>query len=276
MRFSKMHGLGNDFVIVDSITQKIYLTSEKIKILSDRNCGIGFDQLLVIEPPYDPVIDFHCRIYNADGSEVNQCGNGVRCVARFVYIKKLTHKNLIKISTRSSKMTITDINDNMISVNMGEPIFNPKLIPFCLSEYQDIYTIFLPMQNTVLCSVVSVGNPHCVILVNDVKSTLVNKLGSILEVHHCFPKQTNVDFMQVVNRNNIKLRVYERGVGETQACGSAACAAVAVGIKQGLLNNESVQVDLPGGRLLVSWKGLGHELYMIGDTSYIYDGSIYL
>lgn len=277
MRFSKMHGLGNDFVVIDSITQKVYFTAEKVKILSDRNCGIGFDQLLIVEPPYDPIIDFHCRIYNSDGSEVSQCGNGIRCVARFVYMKKLTNKHSIKISTHSSNMTLSVIHDNLISVNMGEPVFDPKLIPFYTSKYQKTYILFLPMQITILCGVVSMGNPHCVVLVNTVELCSVTKIGSILERHHRFPKQTNIGFMQIINQSSIKLRVYERGVGETQACGSAACAAVAVGIEQGLLKrSELVQVSLPGGKLLVSWQGLGYPLYMMGETSHIYDGSIYV
>lgn len=275
MRFSKMHGLGNDFVIVDAITQKVCFTSNKVKILSDRHCGIGFDQLLVVEPPHDPVIDFHCRIYNADGSEVDQCGNGMRCVARFVYLKKLTNKRVVKISTYSGSMTLSSIHDDLISVNMGEPVFDPRLIPFYASEYQATYTLFLPMQIIILCSVVSIGNPHCVILVDTVESIAVTKLGSILEMHHCFPKQVNISFMQIINQGYVKLRVYERGVGETQACGSAACAAAAVGIKQGLLKkNESIQVHLPGGRLLITWKGQGHPLYMMGSTSYVYDGFV--
>lgn len=278
MRFSKMHGLGNDFIIVDAITQKVCFTVDNIKMLSNRNCGIGFDQLLVVEPPYDPVIDFHCRIYNADGSEVYQCGNGIRCVARFVYIKQLTNKHIVKISTGSNRMELSSINNELISVDMGEPIFDPKSIPFYMSQYQKTYPLFLPMQRTVLCSVVSVGNPHCIILVNTVESVEVIKLGSLLETHHSFPKRVNISFMQIIDGNNVKLRVYERGVGETQACGSAACAAVAVGLKQGLLNNnnKSVKVNLPGGSLLISWKGQGNPLYMSGATSYIYDGFINL
>lgn len=274
MRFSKMHGLGNDFVIIDSITQKVCINSDKIKILSDRNCGIGFDQLLVVEPPYDPVIDFHCRIYNADGSEVSQCGNGIRCVARFVYIKKLTNKNIVKISTRSGRMTLSSIHDELVLVDMGEPIFNPELIPFYTFQNQKIYFLFVSMQ-IILCGVVSLGNPHCIILVNELESISITKLGSMLGTHHCFPEQVNVGFMQIINQKSIKLRVYERGTGETRACGSAASAAVAVGIHQGLLKkNDTIQVSLPGGQLLISWKGPGNSLYMTGLTSYVYDGFI--
>lgn len=274
--FSKMHGLGNDFVIVDSVTQKVHFTAEKINLLSDRYIGIGFNQMLVVEPPYDPMIDFHCRIYNANGLEVYQCGNGIRCVARFVYIKKLTNKCTIRISTYSGSMVLSTTKDNLISVDMGEPVFDPKLIPFCSSVYQKHYMLFVPKQ-VILCGIVSMGNPHCIILVEKVESALVHELGLILEKHHRFPKKANISFMQIINHRNIKLRVYERDVGETQACGSAACAAVAVGMKQGLLNqHESITVCLPGGNLLISWKGEGHSLYMFGPATYVYDGYVVL
>lgn len=274
MRFSKMHGLNNDFIIIDAITQNIHLTSEHIKYLSNRYSGIGCDQLLIIEPPYDPEIDFHCRIYNADGTEVEQCGNGIRCVAQFVHTKKMTNKHYIHISTRTKHIILTIKNNHYIAVNMGEPTFDPQHIPFITSTIQKNYILFLPIQ-TILCSVVSIGNPHCIILVESVKNTPVSILGPIIEHHHCFPKKTNVSFMQIISSNNIKLRVHERGVGETQACGSAACAAVATGIQQGLLNKK-VTVHLPGGALSISWKGIGHSLYMIGPTKYIYDGFIHL
>ncbi|WP_159715066.1 diaminopimelate epimerase [Blochmannia endosymbiont of Camponotus nipponensis] len=274
MQFTKMNGLGNDFVIINGVTQSIHLTSEDIRYLSNRYYGIGFDQLLIVEPPYDPKIDFHCRIYNADGTEVNQCGNGIRCFAKFVYFKKLTNKRNIHISTRTHRMVLSIMADHRISVNMGSPIFDPKLIPFYTPQYQKIYILFLPTQ-IILCGVVSMGNPHCIILVEKIETTHVTLLGSALEDHHCFPERVNVSFMKIVNRNNIQLRVYERGVGETKACGTAACAAVAVGIQQGLLY-ESVDVNLPGGTLLVTWKGTNNPLYMIGSTSYVYDGNINL
>lgn len=271
-----MHGLGNDFVIVDSITQKVRFTVEKINLLSDRYSGIGFDQMLVVESSCDPMVDFYCRIYNADGSEVYQCGNGIRCVARFVYIKKLTNKYTVKINTRSSSMVVSSINNNVVSVNMGEPIFDPKLIPFYAVKYQKIYMLFVPKQ-VILCGVVSFGNPHCVILVENVELVSVYELGSILEKHHAFPQKANISFMQVLDSSNVKLRVYERGTGETRACGSAACAAVAVGIKQGLLDqHNSIKVYLPGGELLISWKGPGYDLYMIGSATYVYDGCVVL
>lgn len=275
MYFSKMHGLNNDFIIIDAITQKIHLTTENIKYLSNRYYGIGCDQLLIVEPPYDPEIDFHCRIYNANGAEVYQCGNGVRCLAKFVHIKKMTKKQNIHISTSTNRMVLSIQNEQYISVNMGEPIFDPKLIPCSASQkYQKNYILFLPTQ-TILCSIVSMGNPHCIILVESVDTIPITTLGPILENHHYFPKKTNISFMQIIASNDIKLRVHERNTGETQACGSAACAAVAIGIQQGLLE-EMVKVHLPGGMLLISWKGIGYPLYMQGPTTYIYEGFIHL
>lgn len=272
MQFSKMHGLGNDFVVVDAVTQNIYFPTEVIKKLADRHTGIGFDQLLVVEPPYDPELDFHYRIFNADGSEVAQCGNGARCFARFVTMKGLTDKKDIAVSTAKGKMILTVQDDGMIRVNMGEPIWEPAKIPFTANKFEKNYILRTEIQ-TVLCGAVSMGNPHCVVQVDDITTANVVQLGPLLENHERFPERVNAGFMQVLNRNHIKLRVYERGAGETQACGSGACAAAAVGIMQGLLNNK-VNVDLPGGRLMIEWQGEGHPLYMTGDATHIYDGVI--
>ena len=274
MQFSKMHGLGNDFVVVDAVTQNVYFPTEVIKKLADRNRGIGFDQLLVVEPPYDPDLDFHYRIFNADGSEVSQCGNGARCFARFVTLKGLTNKKEISVSTAKGKMLLSVQDDGMIRVNMGEPIWEPNKIPFNANKFEKNYIIRTEIQ-TLLCGVVSMGNPHCVVQVEDIQTAKVEKLGPLLEGHERFPERVNAGFMQVISRNHIKLRVYERGAGETQACGSGACAAVAVGIMQGVLDN-SVQVDLLGGSLTIEWQGEGHPLYMTGDATHIYDGVIRL
>lgn len=274
MQFSKMHGLGNDFMVVNAVTQNIYFAPEMIRRLSDRHCGVGFHQLLVVEPPYDPELDFHYRIFNADGSEVAQCGNGARCVARFVRIKNLTNKRDILISTQTGRMVLTVTENNMVRVNMGEPNFDPQQVPFRAAKAEKTY-IIRAAEQTVLCGVVSMGNPHCVIAVASVESAQVLTLGPVLESHKRFPERANIGFMQVLNRWHIRLRVYERGAGETQACGSGACAAVAVGISKGQLA-EQVQVDLPGGRLTISWRGPGHPLYMIGPATHIYDGFIYL
>lgn len=272
MHFSKMHGLGNDFMVVDGVTQNIYLTPDIIRKLADRHRGIGFDQLLLVEPPYDPELDFHYRIFNADGSEVSQCGNGARCFARFVTLKNLTNKTDIQVSTAKGKMVLSLKEDGKVRVNMGEPIWEPSLVPFNANKFEKNYILRTEIQ-TVLCGVVSMGNPHCVLQVEDILTANVNQLGPLLENHERFPERANIGFMQVINRNHIKLRVFERGAGETQACGSGACGAVAVGIMQGALDH-SVQVDLPGGSLFIEWQGVGHPLYMTGDAEHIYDGFI--
>lgn len=274
MQFSKMHGLGNDFVVVDAITQNLYFSPDMIKRLADRHRGIGFDQMLIVEPPYDPDLDFHYRIFNADGSEVSQCGNGARCFARFVTLKGLTNKKEIAVSTQKGKMILSIKDNGMIQVNMGEPIWEPAKIPFTANKFEKNYILRTALE-TVLCGVVSMGNPHCVLQVSDVKTAKVAQLGALLESHERFPERVNVGFMQVINRQHIKLRVYERGAGETQACGSGACAAVAVGIMQGLLDKK-VQVDLTGGNLVIEWAGVGSPLLMTGDATHIYDGVIRL
>lgn len=274
MQFSKMHGLGNDFMVIDGVTQNIYLTEDVIRKLADRHTGVGFDQLLLVEPPYDPELDFHYRIFNADGSEVAQCGNGARCFARFVTLKGLTNKQDIRVSTAKGKMVLTLKGEKKVRVNMGEPIWEPIQIPFTANKFEKNYILRTDVQ-TVLCGVVSMGNPHCVLQVEDINTAPVNELGPLLENHERFPERANIGFMQVINRNHIKLRVFERGAGETQACGSGACGAVAVGIMQGLLASN-VQVDLPGGSLQIEWEGVGHPLYMTGDATHIYDGFIKL
>ncbi len=274
MQFAKMHGLGNDFMVVDAVTQNVYFSPELIRRLSDRHRGVGFDQLLVVEPPYDPELDFHYRIFNADGSEVAQCGNGARCFARFVRIKGLTNKRDIAVSTHTGRMVLSVTDDELVRVNMGEPDFEPQRVPFRAVKAEKTY-ILRANDHTVLCGVVSMGNPHCVIQVEDVDTANVNILGPILESHERFPERVNVGFMQVVDRNHIRLRVYERGAGETQACGSGACAAVVVGIQQGLLADD-VRVSLPGGDLDIHWKGVGHPLYMTGPATHVYDGFIHL
>ncbi|AEC17865.1 MULTISPECIES: diaminopimelate epimerase [Gallibacterium] len=274
MQFSKMHGLGNDFMVVDGITQSVYFSEDVIRRLADRNRGIGFDQLLLVEPPYDPELDFHYRIFNADGSEVEQCGNGARCFARFVRLKGLTNKKEINVSTAKGKIVLIVNDDETVRVNMGEPIWEPAKVPFIANKFEKNYILRTDIQ-TVLCGVVSMGNPHCVLQVEDVKTANVEQLGPLLEHHERFPARANIGFMQVLNRKQIKLRVFERGAGETQACGTGACAAVAVGIMQGLLDNQ-VEVELPGGKLMIEWQGVGYPLYMTGDATFVYDGNIQL
>lgn len=274
MQFSKMHGLGNDFVVVDGVTQNVYFTPEMIRKLADRNRGIGFDQLLLVEPPYDPDLDFHYRIFNADGSEVQQCGNGARCFARFVTLKGLTNKTEIAVSTQKGNILLNVKDNGQVRVNMGVPIWEPAKIPFIANKFEKNYILRTDIQ-TVLCGVVSMGNPHSVLQVDNVLTANVGQLGPLLENHERFPERVNVGFMQIIDRGHIKLRVYERGAGETQACGTGACAAAAVGIMQGLLDHK-VQVDLSGGTLVIEWQGESEPLYMTGDATHVYDGMISL
>ncbi|EMM6764010.1 diaminopimelate epimerase [Pluralibacter gergoviae] len=274
MQFSKMHGLGNDFMVVDAVTQNVFFSPELIRRLADRHNGVGFDQMLVVEPPYDPDLDFHYRIFNSDGSEVNQCGNGARCFARFVRLKGLTNKRDIRVSTANGRMVLSVTDNDLVRVNMGEPNFEPSRVPFRANKAEKTY-IMRAAEQTVLCGVVSMGNPHCVIQVDDVATAAVETLGPVLESHERFPERANIGFMQVVKQDHIRLRVYERGAGETQACGSGACAAVAIGIQQGLLGEE-VRVELPGGRLDIAWKGPGQPLFMTGPAAHVYDGFIHL
>ncbi|MFZ3423017.1 diaminopimelate epimerase [Vibrio harveyi] len=270
--FSKMHGLGNDFMVVDCITQNVFFSQDLIRRLADRHTGVGFDQLLVVEAPYDPETDFHYRIFNADGSEVEQCGNGARCFARFVRLKGLTNKYSISVSTKKGKMILDVEDDGEVTVNMGVPEFEPNKIPFKAKQKEKTY-IMRAGDKTLFCGAVSMGNPHVVTVVDDVDTAEVETLGPLLESHERFPERVNAGFMQVVNRNHIRLRVYERGTGETQACGSGACGAVAVGILQGLLD-ENVKVSLPGGDLRISWQGPGKPLFMTGPATHVFDGQL--
>lgn len=270
--FSKMHGLGNDFMVVDCITQNIFFSPDLIRRLADRHTGVGFDQLLVVEAPYDPETDFHYRIFNADGSEVEQCGNGARCFARFVRMKGLTNKYSISVSTKKGKMILSIEEDDQVTVNMGVPEFEPNKIPFKAKQTEKTY-ILRAEEKTLFCGAVSMGNPHVVTVVDDTETADVDTLGPLLESHERFPERVNAGFMQVLSRSEVNLRVYERGAGETQACGSGACGAVAVGIVQELLD-EKVTVNLPGGSLKISWQGPGKPLYMTGPATHVFDGQL--
>ncbi|WP_336407013.1 diaminopimelate epimerase [Gallaecimonas mangrovi] len=274
MNFSKMHGLGNDFMVIDNVTQNIFFSAEQVQKLADRHTGIGFDQLLIVEPPYDPDLDFHYRIFNADGSEVEQCGNGARCFARFVRLKGLTNKNRIKVSTQKGKMVLSVDKDGLVTVNMGVPELDPVQVPFRAQKEEKTY-ILREADQTFFVGAVSMGNPHCVLLVDSVTSADVANIGPLLGASDRFPEGVNVGFMEVLNKEHIKLRVFERGSGETQACGSGACAAVVVGQLQDKLV-QKVQVDLPGGSLQISWAGPGEPLYMTGPAEHVYDGQIHL
>ncbi|WP_375056498.1 diaminopimelate epimerase [Zobellella sp. DQSA1] len=274
IHFSKMQGLGNDFMVVDGVTQKVFFNPEVIRHLADRHFGIGFDQLLLVEPPYDPELDFHYRIFNADGSEVEQCGNGARCFARFVRLKGLTNKDRVNVSTQKGNIVLQLEKDNQVTVNMGVPEFEPANIPFKAQKAEKTYLIRAEEQ-TVLCGAVSMGNPHCVLEVDDIDTELVATLGPELENHERFPARVNVGFMQVINAREIRLRVHERGAGETLACGTGACAAAVMGMSWGKLADR-VQVHLPGGTLTIAWKGPGKPVYMTGPAEHVFDGQINL
>ncbi|RIY37814.1 diaminopimelate epimerase [Psittacicella gerlachiana] len=274
MHFAKMHALGNDFMVIDSLTQKVFLNPKTICALADRHLGIGFDQLLLIEPPYDPDTDFHYRIFNADGSEVNQCGNGARCFALYVATQGLTNKNDVLVTTNNGRMVLT-LDRNQVRVNMGAPIWQPSKIPFSARGEEHLY--MLPTAKGVqLCGVVSMGNPHCVITVDDINTADVAGIGPLVENHERFPERTNVPFMQIVSPTEVYVRVWERGAGETQACGSGCCGAVAVGIRQGkLAANQPIKVHAKGGDLEISWSGKdGDPLFMTGPASFVYLGKI--
>ncbi len=274
LNFSKMHGLGNDFVVIDNVTQNVFFSKEKIQQLADRHFGIGFDQMLIVEPPYDPDQDFHYRIYNADGTEVSQCGNGARCFAKFVKQKGLINRNKIIVSTKAGRMVLYLEKDGSVTVNMGRPVFTPERVPFKANKQENFY-IIRESEHTFFCGVVSMGNPHCVLEVDDVDNHDVVGIGKIIGNNERFPEGVNVGFMQIISRSEIKLRVFERGSGETLACGSGACAAVAIGIMQDKLDKE-VNVTLPGGKLIIKWQGEDSLLKMTGPAEHIYDGQITL
>jgi len=272
LAFTKMHGLGNDFVVIDAINQVVSLSAEQIRFIADRHFGVGCDQLLLVEAADRPGVDFRYRIFNSDGGEVEQCGNGARCFVRFVHDKGLTQKNPITVSTNTGIIELTEQEDGQVTVNMGIPRFEPKDIPFIAEQRADRYEVALPSQ-TVEIGAVSMGNPHAVLLVDDVRQAPVIQLGPLLESHNRFPRRVNVGFMQIIDTLNINLRVFERGVGETQACGTGACAAVAVGRKWGLLQ-EQVNVNLPGGQLMIQWAGEGEPVWMTGPAESVFEGRI--
>lgn len=274
LKFTKMHGLGNDFMVVDLVTQHFAFRPELVRQLSDRQFGIGFDQLLIVEPPSNPEVDFRYRIFNADGSEVEQCGNGARCFARFVHDARLTAKNPIKVETSSGIIELNIEQDGDVVVNMGPARFAPSELPFSAEEAER-YQVQVPLNDgnyTAELGAVSMGNPHCVMVVDDVHSELVNQLGPQLESHEQFPKRVNAGFMQIKDRNEIDLRVYERGAGWTLACGTGACAAVAVAHKWGLVDDE-IKVNLPGGALTIRWDGEG-DVIMKGPVVRVFDGRL--
>jgi diaminopimelate epimerase len=274
LRFTKMHGLGNDFVVVDLVTQRFFLKDHHIRKLTDRHFGVGCDQLLLVEVTQNPEVDFRYRIFNNDGSEVEQCGNGARCFAKFVRDKRLTGKNRIKVETKSGIIELQITRSRQVRVDMGKPILAPADIPFEAEQQHNEYAIAVDGDNYPI-GAVSMGNPHAVLVVDSIDSAPVASLGPALESHPRFPQRANIGFMEVVDRANIRLRVYERGAGETLACGTGACAAVVSGILRGLLD-QKVSVQLPGGRLSIEWRGEGHTVMMTGPATTVYEGQIQL
>lgn len=276
--FTKMHGLGNDFMVIDATRQSPTLSPERIRLWADRHVGIGFDQLLIVEPPTSPDALFTYRIFNADGSEVGQCGNGARCFARYVVDKGLTREREIPVDTKSGLITL-HINDNGdVTVDMGAPITAPARIPFVAEKASQRYVLELPTlvagRTEVTIDALSMGNPHAVIDVPDVQLAPVDLLGPLIERHARFPERVNVGFMEVVNRQMIRLRVFERGAGETLACGTGACAAVVSGIRRGLLDSPC-RVHLPGGQLLIAWSGDAHTpVLMTGPAVTVFEGQL--
>ena len=274
IHFTKMQGLGNDFVVIDAVNQVFALTTENIRFMADRHFGIGFDQLLLVEKPVSANADFKYRIFNADGSEVAQCGNGARCFARFVRDKALTDHNEIRVDTNAGQLILSFTEGDLITVNMGVPKHQPAEIPLLLEHEALNYNVTVNGVEHVF-SAVSMGNPHVVMLVDDVKNTPVADWGKALESHELFPERANIGFMQVIDRQHIKLRVYERGAAETLACGSGACGAVVIGILQNWLD-QKVSVELPGGILDINWVGRGEPVMMTGSATFVFDGIIYL
>ncbi|MGH1537698.1 MAG: diaminopimelate epimerase [Gammaproteobacteria bacterium] len=273
-RFAKMHGLGNDFVVFDAVNQDVQLTSENVRRIADRKTGVGCDQILVIHPATDADVDFNYQIYNSNGDEVEQCGNGARCIGRFIALNGLTNKTSIKIKTISGVYQIYLRDDETVTVNMGAPIFEPEKIPFSASEQALSYKVDVDGEQ-VDFGAVSMGNPHAVIQVKDINNAPIESLGPKLEKHSMFPNKANIGFMQVLNPQHIALRVFERHVGETSACGTGACAAVAVGQSQGLLD-KNVTVDLPGGSLQIECENNAAPVMMTGPAQYSFEGSLNL
>jgi diaminopimelate epimerase len=271
INFTKMHGLGNDFVVIDAINQQIVLNTEQIRLLADRHFGIGCDQLLLVEKS-NTQADFRYRIFNADGSEVAQCGNGARCFARFVRDTHLSTKDEISVETDAGPLLLFFLKSGHIRVNMGVPKHRPEEIPLQLKNQSKSYTILINDDEHTF-GAVSMGNPHAVIQVDDITAAPVNELGPKMENHAVFPQRANIGFMQIIDRQHIALRVYERGAAETLACGSGACAAVVIGIEQGYLDN-SVNVHLPGGKLDINWQGYGKPVYMSGPATSVFKGTI--
>jgi len=281
LRFTKMQGSGNDFVMLDGITQQIGLEAQQFRQLADRRFGIGADQVLLVERAGQPGVDFRYRIFNADGGEVEQCGNGARCFVRFVHDRGLTHKRTIRVETLGGLIEPRLEDDGRVTVDMGVPIFEPVRIPFdaegLVARCDDRDRLW-PLSihgRTVEFSVLSMGNPHAVQVVDDVEEAPVAKDGPVIEHHARFPRRVNAGFMEVLDRHSVRLRVWERGVGETLACGTGACAAAVAGILRGQLDSP-VTVHTRGGALLIGWAGANQAVLLTGPAETVFEGEIEL
>lgn len=272
LRFTKMHGLGNDFMVLDLISQHAHIQPKHVRLWGDRKTGVGFDQLLIVETPSTPDVDFRYRIFNADGSEVEQCGNGARCFARFVFDKRLTVKKQIRVETRGGIIELLLKGDGQVRVDMGAPRLQATEIPF-IAEAETLSHAVQVEGETVELAVVSMGNPHGVLRVADVDQAPVLTLGPKLECHPRFPQKANIGFLQIIDAQRARLRVWERGVGETRACGTGACAAAVAGIRQGWLKSP-VSIELPGGLLNIEWDGVGQSVLMTGPATRVYEGQV--
>ena len=272
LRFTKMQGLGNDFVVLDGISHPVSLTPEQCRLIADRHFGVGCDQILLVEKSDRDNVDFRYRIFNADGGEVEQCGNGARCFVHFVRDKGLTDKTTIRVETASGVIEPRLLDNGQVTVNMGAPRFTPADIPFA-AEAEAISYALKVGQHTINIAALSMGNPHAVLKVNDLDSAPIDILGPAIESHQRFPQRVNAGFMQVLTPHDIRLRVYERGAGETLACGTGACAAAAAGIHQGWLKSP-VSVHTRGGDLIIEWAGAGQPVYMTGPAVTVFEGDI--
>ncbi len=279
--FSKMHGLGNDFVVIDGVSQTIVLNEAQRRLIADRHLGIGCDQILLLENCTDNTHDFVYRIFNADGSEAEQCGNGARCITRFAHDNTLTNKNTLTLKTSTDSLACTLMDNGNVRINMGQPRFSAEALSFEESFAENIDDNFFSHQITVSditidFSIVSMGNPHAVIRVDNIDNAPVSEHGTLLGAHAAFPNGVNVGFMQIITPDHIKLRVFERGAGETLACGTGACAAVATARRCGLVE-DNVVVSLPGGQLQIEWSGNEADpLFMSGPAKTVFNGKIAL
>jgi diaminopimelate epimerase len=285
LKFTKMHGAGNDFIVIDAVNQQVELGPDQWQRLADRRFGIGADQILIVERPLDASCDFRYRIFNNDGGEVEQCGNGSRAFVRFVSDKGLTDKRSIRVQTMAGIITPRLEDDGSVTVDMGAPVLEPALVPFDSSGLAGVpqgrdtlWPLTVRQQGkeqTVLVSAVSMGNPHAVQVVDDVDTAQVAETGPQIERHPRFPKRVNAGYLQVLDRGHVRLRVFERGAGETLACGTGACAAVVAGIRRGLLDAK-VEVEARGGRLTIAWAGEGQPVYLSGPAETVFEGEITL